>query len=617
MMIPNFVSILFVIVTSGLCPSFCSREVFRHSAVLDEHGKYHLKWRYDEKTITFETVVETKGYVGFGLSPTGGMAFSDIVIGGVEKGQPYLQDYFTDMNREVLRDYHQNYRLEYGMENSTHTILGFSRDLNTCDINDKTITESTIRVIWAYHPEDFGHPGPMYHGLNRGRKSLRLLNPKSHTVTHSGAAFFDIRHNNVPVPVKDTTYWCKIFKIPEVDRKHHIIKIEPLIQKGHENVVHHILVYQCDSHLNDSELELGHECFHPNMPDSYFTCESVIFAWAIGGEAFTYPSHVGVSIGTSLDPLYVLMEMHYDNPTYQADLIDSSGLRLFYTPVLREYDAGVIETGVWVSLYHMIPPSLPEYISEGHCTTECLQEALELEMPSGIHVFAVLLHSHLAGQSLKTRHFRNGDEQQLLAYDDAYDFNFQEFQYLKEERTLLPGDNLVTECKYNTKDRKNMTWGGLSTRDEMCLSFLLYYPRINLTRCESLPQIRKQLTFIGVKEMYTTVTTWPFIIKSPKKYNNLTFTEAMDKFSWSVKKGNAFNDLVRQLPMNVRCSRHGQERWSAHGLIVSPPKVKQTGEPQLATCNRASPLHLSSVLLLFPVICAAYSTIRIRWLMCL
>ncbi|XP_041108248.1 DBH-like monooxygenase protein 1 homolog isoform X2 [Polyodon spathula] len=591
--------------------------VFMHSAVLDEHGKYHLKWRFDEKTITFETEVETKGYVGFGLSPTGRMAFSDIVIGGVEKGQPYLQDYFADMNREVLRDYHQNYRLEYAMENSTHTILGFSRDLHTCDINDKPITESTIRVIWAYHSEDFGHPGPKYHGLNRGTKSLRLLNPESHTVTNSGTAFFDIRHNNVPVPFKDTTYWCKMFKIPEVDRKHHIIKIEPLIQKGHENVVHHMLLYQCDSNLNDTDLEMGHECFHPNMPDSYFTCESVIFAWAVGGEGFTYPPHVGVSIGMTLDPVYILMEMHYDNPTNQEGLIDSSGLRLFYTPVLREYDAGVIETGVWISLFHIIPPGLPEYISEGHCTTGCLQEALEHEMPSGIHVFAVLLHSHLAGQSLKTRHFRNGDEQQPLAYDNEYDFNFQELQYLKEERTLLPGDHLVTECKYNTIDRTNVTLGGLSTRDEMCLSYLLYYPRINLTRCESLPVISKQLQFIGVKEIYEPVTTWPFIIKSPKKYNNLSFIEAMDKFRWSKKKGNAFNDLVRQLPMNVRCSKHGEENWLVHGLAVSPPEVKQTGEPQLTTCNRASPLHLSSMMPLFPVICAAYSTIRIRWLMCL
>lgn len=48
--------------------------------------------------------------------------------------------------------------------------------------------------------------------------------------------------------------------------------------------------------------------------------------------------------------------------------------------------------------------------------------------------------------------------------------------------------------------------GGLSTRDEMCLSFLLYYPRINLSRCESLPDIPGQLQFIGVKEIQTPVT---------------------------------------------------------------------------------------------------------------
>ena len=59
--------------------------------MLDAHGKYRLRWRYDENTITFEAEVETKGYIGFGLSPNGAMALSDIVIGGVEKGKPYLQ----------------------------------------------------------------------------------------------------------------------------------------------------------------------------------------------------------------------------------------------------------------------------------------------------------------------------------------------------------------------------------------------------------------------------------------------------------------------------------------------------------------------------------------------
>lgn len=53
-------------------------------------------------------------------------------------------------------------------------------------------------------------------------------------------------------------------------------------------------------------------------------------------------------------------------------------------------------------------------------------------------MFAVLLHAHLAGRGVRLRHFRKGEEMRLLAYDDSFDFNFQEFQYLKEEQVILP-----------------------------------------------------------------------------------------------------------------------------------------------------------------------------------
>lgn len=88
-----------------------------------------------------------------------------------------------------------------------------------------------------------------------------------------------------------------------------------------------------------------------------------------------------------------------------------------------------------------------EYIFTLHYTTLPLGimmvlispcQALGAERPSGIHVFAVLLHAHLAGRAIRMRHFRNGEEQKLLAYDDEFDFNFQEFQYLEEERTIMP-----------------------------------------------------------------------------------------------------------------------------------------------------------------------------------
>ncbi|XP_053566649.1 DBH-like monooxygenase protein 1 [Bombina bombina] len=569
---------------------------YSHTAVLDGQGKYIVHWRHQEKNnITFLLQVETLGYVGFGFSPTGTMAFSDIIIGGVVNGKPYLQDYFTDENsRDLQKDSQQNYNLEYAMENGTHTFLKFSRDLNTCDNNDKPITESTIRIIWAYHPEDIGPTGLKYHGSTRGRKSLRLLNPEKKYSTSMDTQSFSFTNQNVSVPYKDTTYWCQMFKMPRLGKKHHIIKVDPLIQKGHENLVHHILLYECARDVNEEVLEYGHECYHPNMPDDFVNCNTVLFAWAIGGEGFTYPPHVGFSIGMSTDPKYVLMEIHYDNPSYQQGLIDNSGIRMYYTPLIRRYDAGVLETGIWVSLYHMIPPGVPVFSSEGHCTMECLKEALTKEKPSGIHVFAVLLHAHLAGRAIRARHFRKGEEQQLLAYDNEFDFNFQEFQYLKEERTLLPGDHIITECQYNTSMRSTMTWGGLSTRDEMCLSFLQYYPRINLAKCESIPEIPGQLQFIGVKEIYKPITTWPFTIKSPKRYHNLSFTEAMDTFQWSERKGKIFNEHVKQLQMNVRCSKHESDEWDVHGMIVSPPHLQRTIKSEELTCVATSSACLTT-----------------------
>ena len=46
---------------------------------------YELYWSFDTdlRNITFAVRVRTTGWVGFGLSPNGGMADSDIVIGWV------------------------------------------------------------------------------------------------------------------------------------------------------------------------------------------------------------------------------------------------------------------------------------------------------------------------------------------------------------------------------------------------------------------------------------------------------------------------------------------------------------------------------------------------------
>ena len=42
---------------------------------------------------------------------------------------------------------------------------------------------------------------------------------------------------------------------------------------------------------------------------------------------------------------------------------------------------------------------------------------------------------------------------------------------------VLPGDALVTRCRYDTRDRANITLGGFGFSEEMCVDYVHYYPR--------------------------------------------------------------------------------------------------------------------------------------------
>ena len=57
---------------------------------------------------------------------------------------------------------------------------------------------------------------------------------------------------------------------------------------------------------------------------------------------------------------------------------------------------------------------------------------------SEIWVFAVGHHSHLAGRSIRTRHFRNGVEMPEILSEKTYDFNFQQYRLLPKPVRILP-----------------------------------------------------------------------------------------------------------------------------------------------------------------------------------
>ncbi|RUS81877.1 hypothetical protein EGW08_010347 [Elysia chlorotica] len=216
-----------------------------HQKLTDD---YTLYWDFNTSHITLEVVVKTNGWVGFGISPKGAMKSSDVIIGWVKDGQVHFADRHADGHFLPAKDASQDWTLISGQESGDYTMLKMVRKLDTCDDQDLPIMPGTTRLIYAYSPNDPASDDAIsYHGSTRGTKSVLLLEPPTNeqqaTAFPSDVKTLEFTNRNVSVPSTDTTYWCTAWKIPDLGGKHHMIRYEPIIQAGHEKLLHHILLY--------------------------------------------------------------------------------------------------------------------------------------------------------------------------------------------------------------------------------------------------------------------------------------------------------------------------------------------------------------------------------------
>jgi len=105
--------------------------------------------------------------------------------------------------------------------------------------------------------------------------------------------------------------------------------------------------------------------------------------------------------------------------------------------------------GYRITPFLMLPPKQDAFQINGVCSSECTQNAIPKD---GINVILTLVHAHLSGRKIRLRHFRNGKELPRVAEDNHYDFNYQQSRPLKKEVKILPGDDFMVECEYNTED---------------------------------------------------------------------------------------------------------------------------------------------------------------------
>ncbi|XP_064398231.1 DBH-like monooxygenase protein 1 homolog [Halichondria panicea] len=527
-------------------------------------GSYRLHWSFnvEEQSIRFAVNVSTTGWIGLGLSPTGGMPNSDIVIGWVnDQGQAFLDDRFATAQSLPPVDKQQDWILEAGEQENGFTVLAFRRNWTTCDQQDRDINTDTARIIFSWNDVDPVSDDPTsatYHGRqNRGTLSINLLGGQQQVPPDSDdLQTFDVAVNAVAVPSESTTYWCYVEEFPQDIRAmtHYVTKISPVITPGNELHVHHILIYECEN-LNATHVGFSAPC-NGGGPTGIMVSQcrqgTLIVGWAVGGGDFVFPADVAYPVGGG-GPRYLVMETHYDNPNQASNIVDNSGMRFSYTATPRTYDSGILQVGQTVNRQMIIPPGASQFKLFGECSSGCTNT----NIPStGINVFANTLHTHLAGFALILHHLRpdsscgNGyRELEPIDQNLRYDFNFQQANYLTRVVNVQPGDIIRLECQYSTEGRAGVSVGGESTTEEMCLSFLNYYPRNDLTAClTNIPLVQNVYQPFLTNHVTAQQINAILTARSDAEYLN-----ALNVIPWSPEAVESFQSSIINGPFRDSC----------------------------------------------------------------
>ncbi|KAG8509447.1 Dopamine beta-hydroxylase [Galemys pyrenaicus] len=480
------VAVFLVLLVAALQGSAPPESPFPYSIPLDPEGTLQLSWNvsYAQETVHFQLLVRgLEAGVLFGMSDRGQLENADLVVLWTDGGSAYFADAWTDQQGHVHLDPQQDYQLLQAQRTPEGLSLLFRRPFSTCDPRDYVIEDGTVHLVYGVLEQPFRSLEAIDTArLRTGLQRVQLLKPNvSVPALPTELHAMEIRAPDVLIPGQETTYWCYVAELPPGFPRHHIVMYEPIITAGNEALVHHMEVFQCAPQF-ESVPRFSGPCDSKMKPDRLNSCRHVLAAWALGAKAFYYPEEAGLAFGGAGSSRFLRLEVHYHNPLQIQGRHDSSGIRLHYTSRLRRFDAGIMELGLVYTPVMAIPPREDAFVLSGYCSDKCTQLALP---PSGIHIFASQLHTHLTGRKVVTVLARGGREREVVNRDDHYSPHFQEIRMLKKVVSVYPGDVLITSCTYSTADREQATVGGFGILEEMCVNYVHYYPLTQLELCKS------------------------------------------------------------------------------------------------------------------------------------
>eukprot|EP00980_Cylindrotheca_fusiformis_P006235 scaffold1334_cov123-Cylindrotheca_fusiformis.AAC.5 len=458
------------------------------------------------------------------------MAGADVLLYNVASEE--VQDAYFMNDRIPRVDDCQDWKLvKSEVTDDGFLIVQASRGLDTGDMQDRRIHDDSAmdvppsRVIFAWGDDE---DGPIYHGTNRAQSSLRFFGETLDEETlvrealiEQSTGYIDVRAKDYRIKAQETEYPQFCFSEQDLfdkgvpaDVEVHVIGFQAIDTAGNEQYLHHYIVYASNEPYNDeiSNLNCGNAVFYDPA-----------YVWTPGDRGLVLPEDVGVPLGEKSGGFRsYMLETHYNNPNLDEGVIDSSGVRIYYTTKTRKHDMGVLSLGDAILQRYgtRVGDDGPEQFYE--YSYECPSSCSSL-FTQPVTVLREYLHMHKQGSRMYQEVIRDGKAIRRSNIDFfQYDQNGNQVVQ-QQPYQLFPGDGFKTVCYY---EPKNDTMFGLSTQEEMCASFVYYYPKMYLfnvypwacfmgassgtafTSCDAAPSIRA-LNDTQMERMFGTSSAAP------------------------------------------------------------------------------------------------------------
>ena len=271
-----------------------------------------------------------------------------------------------------------------------------------------------------------------------------------------GLMRWEIRMPDFSPPTLAPTFYSCYSQTIDVPADVHIVGFEPKVTDPH---VHHYVVQVLDNPSADDPNDL---CVEEPWDD-------MIWGWAPGGEPLNLPPEAGFRSGQN-GTVTIRFQVHYDNPLLQ-EFTDNGGFDVLYTDQLRPNDAGIASFGDIEPIFIPAGEAAHEHVAS------CPASFTSANFGGPLSVIGTWLHAHEFGSVLWGEVIpADGSDPYELGREDPYLFDYQTFKPV-EDVTLMPGDEIRTHCVYDNADGTSPVQGGPETQDEMCINFVLYYPK--------------------------------------------------------------------------------------------------------------------------------------------